>query len=111
MRRASRFALFYRARRLSPIAAPVKSLLATAALVAIAGCELRQFESLAYRCQFEECVCVSDQASLPRRPEFSDVLWRETGDAYCAPGFVLRTPAQLTANTVAERRKAFRETR
>ena len=90
---------------------PLTGMLACAALALVVGCEMQEYESLKARCQFKECVCAAPQTTFPGTVETAGVLWRDSGEPYCAEGYVLRSPEQLNVRRVSEQRRAFRETR
>jgi len=74
----------------------------SAAVVLVVGCQTPARESLASKCQFTECVCTLQKASVINKPTGAPVLWKDNGDAYCAEGYVVQSPAQTQARSVAE---------
>ena len=58
--------------------------------VAAAGCVRDANPDLALSCQVQDCVCRSERPPVFSRPLDAEVLWKDNGDAYCKPGWVLR---------------------
>jgi hypothetical protein len=58
----------------------------------LAGCSssARNETTLAGACQFKACICVDGTAAFWQAKDTQPVRWRENGDAFCPPPFVLR---------------------
>lgn len=44
---------------------------------------------LGHACQLNPCACVSDELVLFQNSETTEILWRDTGEAYCPSGYHL----------------------
>ena len=47
-------------------------------------------EVMADVCQLRKCVCAESDAPILFSPDTTEILWRQSGAAYCPEGFELR---------------------